>query len=57
MFGLIRYITSSFSNLESRLALYSSFFGLNLSMHRSFGILSRLLILPNLKEFKENLQH
>jgi hypothetical protein len=26
-------------------------FGLNLSMYHSFGILSLLLILPNLKEF------
>jgi hypothetical protein len=32
------------------------FFSLNLSMHRSFRILS-LLQMPNLKELKENLQH
>jgi hypothetical protein len=57
MLGLIRYITSSFSTPEALWFCIVHLFGLNLSMHWSFGILSLLLILPNLKESKENLQH
>jgi hypothetical protein len=56
MLDLIRYITSSFSTLESLWFCTVHLFGLNLGTRRSFGILSLLLIMPNLKEFKENLQ-
>jgi hypothetical protein len=56
MSGLIRYITSSFSALDSLLVLCSSLVRSKLEYVSSFGILSLQQILPNLKEFNENLQ-